>query len=349
MDNLTYTDLSGKRRLRNYVKAAIVILALMLVVYAYAAWQRSQFLADVTDGPQPLDPALIPPTATVVALAPTATPEACPTNPDDWKLVEVIPNDNFRRIEPACVYAGLERAVAWQLATSMGYTRAEANQALGFDKMPASPFGLPQDENGYYMNVLTNQKGPLALGVNVDSQHPNYASWAIDSAEKPMAAAQLRGCFRTRSMTGGNLIEEWGNGYPVVCVLAVDGWWFSHLRIGEFGWTNNLEPSMMRSFYYYGYGGNGEWISVGRARDLSVELDPATLADEYKLFSQFYQTPLWDADWLAATYGLTMRPLPENWKDYTDVAGRDEILKLVNQWSTAEYKKFMAAKGNAIP
>lgn len=145
-DNFFYRDLAGKRHLRSYLKAAILIVIFMSLVTVYAFWARAQMNAIVNAPARPVawepTPTPIPPTAT-----PTATPEPfdelraapCPTNPSDWTFSYPYPgyNGNLHKIGPACVYEGLERTVAWLLlAGSMGYSGDEATEALGFAELP---------------------------------------------------------------------------------------------------------------------------------------------------------------------------------------------------------------------
>lgn len=353
MDNFTYSDISGKRRLRNYVWAVIVIGIVVLGLFGYAAWQRSQVMAVVNAEPQPLDPTFISPTEVPTSLPPTATQEACPSNPDDWNLVDVIPNDNYKRIEPTCVYEGLERTVAWYMAIKSGYTVTEANQALGFSESPMEQFGLPKNDDGLYLNVLTNQKGPLAMNVVVEVPHPDFATWLFDENGDFSVTYHLRGCFGTSSISGGNTVSQWGNGYPVVCVVGADqtaNQSYILLKLGNSLWANTDGDSISsRKFYYFGYKGDGLWNEIGFASGLTTDIVSSALRDEYKLFSQFYQTSTWNSEWLASTYGLTMRPLPESWQTYTDVSGRDEIVRLLGEWNTAEFEKYISSQGGMTP
>ncbi|MDO9128510.1 MAG: hypothetical protein Q7U34_01460, partial [Anaerolineales bacterium] len=133
-DNFFYRDLAGKRHLRSYLKASILIVIFMGLIVVYALWQRAQMMAVVNAPARPVvwepSPTPIPPTAT-----PTATPEPCPSNPSDWTFFYPYPgyDGNLHKIKPACVYEGLERTVAWvMLASSMGYSGDEAAEALGF-------------------------------------------------------------------------------------------------------------------------------------------------------------------------------------------------------------------------
>lgn len=341
LDDLTYRDLAGKRRLRNYVKAALAIVAALFILYvAILFWVKMDRAAAVP-------PLLVIPTRTpaFVALhrtqdgvtrtpAPTATPEACPSDPTSWKMLDVLPGDNYKRIEPACVYDGLGRTVAWALAVNMGYTGAEAAQALGFENIPQARIAE--------VNILTNSEGPLSVPVVVRPPHPDYASWRFDRNKKPYTVFGLHGCFRTATIVG-NRVEQWGDGYPVICVATQDyvsnaSYTFSSL--GEHNYaTTEGKPIHHRYFAFFGYSGTtnaslgGEWTWLGRWRDLSEDIYPAGVSDEYKLFSELFGAPLWNAEWLEQTYGLSMRPLPENWQSFTNDADVQAVLDAINSYS----------------
>src|SRR5687767_3447033 len=80
------------------------------------------------------------PTGTISPPTETPTPIPCPADPEQWDLVEVAPNNNYKRIEPACAYDGLSRTVAWLYAIRQGYSRKEAAQKLEFDEFPVEYF-----------------------------------------------------------------------------------------------------------------------------------------------------------------------------------------------------------------
>ena len=113
-DLLTYADVSGKRRLRSYVKVSIFILAALIVLAVVAFWQQSQQRQAIAVTKPVAVAQTVAPVSTITT-APSATPEACPSDPEDWTLTEGLPGTEFMRIEPACVYKGLERTMAFAL------------------------------------------------------------------------------------------------------------------------------------------------------------------------------------------------------------------------------------------
>jgi hypothetical protein len=132
LDGLTFRDLAGRRQPRAFTIMTLAILTLLILTGAYALFQRHRMMSPVQ--------------ATPVAVStkeetpfPTSEPPVekhpliCPTDPADWSLADATIHMNYKTIQPACVYAGLERTIAWALALRSGYSRAEAAQILGFD------------------------------------------------------------------------------------------------------------------------------------------------------------------------------------------------------------------------
>ena len=327
LDNLTYTDLGGKRRLRRYVKAALAILAILafLAPLVLVELKREAQAA----APTPFEwPAAIPTPSTLTHTPAPPAPviDICPSDPAEWKLLDVYPGDNYKRIAPACVYDGLGRTIAWALAVDMGYSGAAAAQALGFAHLPlAGIAGL---------DILTNHAGPLRVSLLHRPLHPDYAAWRFDQDQRPFTTFALLGCFRTATMVG-NKVEQWGDGYPVICVAARDllaDADYQFLSLGERHFASlEGEPIHRRSFAFFGYEGAGRWVWLGEWRGLgSDDLDPTQAADEYELLTELYGTPIWNAGWLSGTYDLSMRPLPEDWQSYTAEADMQAILDELN-------------------
>ena len=340
-DNFFYRDLAGKRHLRSYLKAAILIVIFMGLVVVYALWQRAQMMAVVNAPARPVvwepTPTPIPPTAT-----PTATPEPfdelraapCPTNPSDWTFSYPYPgyDGNLHKIGPACVYEGLERTAAWVLlASSMGYSGNEAAEALGFAEMPFKPV--------YKMKIMTDfSKGPMEATVAWPALSfiPEVHFWRIRPDGRPAVIYTMRGCYRTRSIVG-NQVEEWGD-YPVMCVLSGDteGEWF----VGEWGskrFAAHSDYGGWRGFDQFGYAGNGAWVYLGHKKTTYPLAGLSDISEDRTFLAVAHGVAVWDEDWVEQTYGITMRELPLDWqslgiddqKSMMDsfVASLDKILK----------------------
>ncbi|MBC8334582.1 MAG: hypothetical protein ISR59_03885 [Anaerolineales bacterium] len=325
----TYTDLSGKRRLRTYVIIAIASFALLLLLAGGAMlWRISEFdSTDIVETPvfAPLRETAIPETP------PTNTPEVCPSNPADWALLDLPLSKNYKSLNPACVYTELGRTVAWVLAISEGYSRAEATEVLGFSTMPMT---MQTGE----LTILTDNKGPLSVQMLISPQVPGLAQWAIDGAGNPATAMALRGCFRTFTFAG-NEQQNWGDGYEVICVVSKDTEAsYGLMQLGEhlfIGGDGQITAS--RTFLLFGYKGK-RWTWLGWREDggrvdyeeIGLTAELATADREMK--SSIFSLPLWDSAWLEESYGLAMKALPDSWKDATDTAIRDAILNEINAY-----------------
>jgi hypothetical protein len=303
----SYTDLSGKRRLRSYVVIAIASFALLLLLAGGAAlWRIWEFSpAEIAETPifAPLTETAIPETI------PTNTPEACPSDPDNWTLLDMPLSKNYKSLSPACVYTELERTVAWVLAISEGFSRAEVTEALGFSAMPMT---MQTGE----LTILTDNKGPLSVQMLISPQVPDLAQWAIDQSGNPATTMALRGCFRT-STFAGNERQDWGDGYEVICVVSKDTEVaYGVMQLGEHLFTGgDGQVLASRTFFLFGYKEKG-WIWLGWREDggrvsyeeigLTAELASA----DRQMKSSIFGLPHWDNAWLEENYGLAMKALP---------------------------------------
>ncbi len=244
-DGLMYKDLAGRRRLRRYVLAAIVIFALIGGIVLMGWRQRGQLLAQDVGIPAPAvatnqlagespTPAaagipLAEPlpsfnkdivTATEFSSTQPAVTKECPDDPNAWELLEIAQSDNFKRIAPPCVYDGLARTVAWDLLRVLGYSAPEAAEMLGFASFPWRP--VPE------IIAMTNTQGPMPIALANPSPeeikqagNPDFHAWIIDQEGRSGAIFTLRGCYRTETVKGDRL-ERWEVAYPVICIVAMD-------------------------------------------------------------------------------------------------------------------------------
>lgn len=318
LDHFTYREMGGRRRLRTFSKAAIFILLIVVILGSYAVWQRADARAEVMATPRPVS--LTSPTATPVPASPTAAAvETCPSDPEQWTLADVPLGGNLKRIEPACVYDGLGRAMAWALAVREGYTRREATQLLGFSDVPVEP----RDS----LTILTNTEGPLSVPLTFPPLHPDYAEWRVRNGA-PAMTYSLRGCFRTYEIVG-NQRREWGEGYVVICTLVEDSEAaYSVMGLGDHLYSASVQP--LRKTVFFGYRGRHAWIWLGAWKDVSYSLDQKKAGQDRALVSNGYGAPIWNAAWLEKTYGLAMVPLPANWWTYTDNAELQAIVDALN-------------------
>ena len=316
LDGLTFTDLAGHRQPRQYVLVAGLILFSVLGVSAaiqinrimlkYAMKETYAPVAEKTSTP-------LLPTETVQA---TALP--CPVLSDEWSLSDPVIEQNYKVIQPACVYDGLAHTVAWALAVRNGYSREQARQLLGFSE-------LPMRQMDHVAIPDSNSNGPQDVTVSFIPPTLDFSEWRVDDQGRPAVAYGLRGCFRTSNVVG-NKVEIWGGDYPVICVVAEDTR-NTHIvyKLGEHIFTNQAVPT--RSFLLFGYVGNGYWVWLGTQDNPKMTIeDVVEMDNELKTVSLLFDSQPWDLAWLQSRYGLTQQPLPDGWQNFTDPTEQQIIL-----------------------
>lgn len=315
-DGLTFKDLAGKRQPRAYAVITGVILFLLLLVAAMALLNRYLLMRTVEATPQPVG-------VTTQTAQPTAsqhqntTPISCPTDSTQWFLEPLPYIANYDLIQPACVYQGLEKTIAWALTVREGYSRAAATQQLGFTEMPMRK--LDQ------VTIPTNAKSFTAVPVSFIPPNPDFTEWRLKPDGTPAVTYALRGCFRTSTITG-NRVEVWGGDYPVICLVIEDAE-NTHIVYSLNGHTYTTSATPMRSFLLFGYVSDGYWVWLGTQEDPKVEItDPKENARERLTIATLYDSRPWDAKWLMDSYGLTMQSLPKNWQSLTDEEEKQAIL-----------------------
>ena len=320
VDGLTYKDLAGKRHPRVYTVLTIMILLFLALLVSCAGQQNKAMMEPVLATPAPVQVTLEP----VASPEPTqGVTETCPSNPDEWTFADALPDDNFKRIEPACVYEGLGKSVAWALAVRSGFTRAEAAQALGFTEFPMRRLSE--------VMALTDTKGPVALAVSFTPPHPDFAEWRVMDDGRLALVYALRGCFRTFDVVG-NQAQSWNTDYPVICVLSEDSAGSKIVfNLDGNAFTSSSEPT--RSFALFGYAADGSWIWLGTQKDPKVAL--ATIPnffDDAKISAGLFGLPVWDAAWMGEKYNLPAKMLPEGWQSMTNESEQQAILDGLNKF-----------------
>ncbi len=320
LDGLTFRDLAGKRKPRAFTVLAGLILLLLLILAACAALEHKSVMDEVQGTPAPVE---VTPEATP-SQEPTETAAksaSCPTDPAQWVFQEALPDDNLKRIEPACVSQGLEKAVAWALAVRSGYSRAEAAKALGFADLPMRRLNE--------VTALTNTRGPESIPVAFTPPHPDFAEWRVTEDGQPALSYALRGCFRTYEVVG-NQARPWNKEYPVICALSEDSFGTRIVfQLGEHTFTAPAEPT--RSFALFGYSAEGNWVWLGTQKEPKVSLSMLPdFQQESQLAAQLHNLPVWEATWLKETYHLPPKALPEGWQTLTSEADKQAILESLN-------------------
>jgi hypothetical protein len=213
----------------------------------------------------------------------------------------------------------------------MGYSAREAAGALGFTELPWRPMRA--------ITGMTELRGPMSIELEYASEevkqqlmHPDFRTWIIDSQGNPGMTFTLRGCYRTETIQG-NQVKSWGVAYAVICVVSVDQMDRALLELGAHHYKEQLSP--VRQFAVYGYAGGGLWVGLGYQKEplvairlpgsagpalLPQTMDLEQIVQDQKLVAGLHGVVPWDAAWLAQTFGLAMRPLPENWQSLNDPA-----------------------------
>lgn len=298
MRQLTYMDISGRPRLRRFVSAALYILGscLMLAIWTFFPKQPAQETALPVVRANNLHTRERALAVLVTGPVEEPVPDTCPEDPREWSFVAIFPDDNYKRIEPACVYEGIARTAAWMLLQRMGYSKPEAAQQLGLDGMPWSP--------SEYAVAYTNYQGPHEMQLLLDwPAHPEFFFWQLDREGRAGSVISLRGCFY---LTGA-----------ARCVLASDrlsGSAVSMLRDYQIT-SHAADRPGSRAFYLIEYRGGGIWHLMGQFADQIVMVEePEKIAEERQNIAARLGTEVWDAPWLASTYGTNMKPLPQTWR-----------------------------------
>ncbi|HPO85103.1 MAG TPA: hypothetical protein PLN86_04555 [Candidatus Hydrogenedentes bacterium] len=320
VDGLTFTDLAGHRRPRQYAIVAGIILFIALTLGG-ASWVNQLLLkysmketfAPVTENTQ--TPLL--PTETAQA---TALP--CPVLSEQWSLSDPVIKQNYKVIQPACVYDGLAHTVAWALAVRNGYSREQARQLLGFSELPMRQMD--------HVAIPDSADQPQDVAVSFIPPTLDFVEWRVNDQGKPAVAYGLRGCFRTSNVVG-NKVEIWGGEYPVICVVVEDAA-NTHIvyRLGEHIFTNEAVPT--RSFLLFGYVGDGYWVWLGTQDNPKMNIEDFAETDNERLtVALLFDSKPWDLAWLQSRYGMSQQPLPDGWQNFNDPMEQQIILdELIN-------------------
>jgi len=311
---LTFTTASGKTQLRGYVKVALGLFVILVVLFGVNAYNRNQMVSEVMAAPRPLDTNLIPiPTEQVVA--PVAQVEGCPSNPADWTLTEnvSVPGGNLKGLSPQCVHDQLDKTAAWYYMTSVfGYSRKGAADLFGFSSIPMEY----QFETGGITVVTDFKDEPQKVNLRFPSDNTGLKEWRIDANGRPAVEFTFSGCFRTSSISGGEVVS-WGDGYPVVCQYSGD-FQTKHYVSDVNGKTLTISGSEnLRRLMWFGYAGDGSWVFLGIAKDWEYDLSQIQNRGASTINSSV----------MAQIYGINSQPLPENWAAFTGQEFADAFLE----------------------
>lgn len=327
LDGLTYKDLAGKRQPRVYTIITGLILLLLLTAGGMAALNRYLLMSRVQATAVPVSISTQAVETSEAELPVTTQPESvlsqgCPTDSSKWSLTPTFISENYQVIQPACVYQGLEKTIAWALAVREGYSRAEATQQLGFTEMPMKQMGQ--------VTIPSNAKGLAAVPVSFIPPNPNFTEWRLNANDEASVTYALRGCFRT-STVKGNRVEIWGGDYPVICLVVEDAE-NTHIIYSLNGHIYTSPSKPMRSFLLFGYVSDGTWVWLGTRDDPKLEItDPKANANERLTVATLYDSQPWNPKWLQNTYHLIMQSPPKDWQRMTDEKEKQAIMDLLGK------------------
>jgi hypothetical protein len=342
IENMTYQDLSGRRRPPRYVVAAGLLFLAMIPTACWSAQERSRVMTAVHATPAP--PATPWPTRTPTP-PPTPTPTpvvdeaGCPADPKEWTLEPIViapgakPLDLFR-IRPDCVYRGLAQSVAAIMLTEAGWKIPEVVEALG---LPRFPIRYHRTVTVTFEYTLRMKGEPLVLDQdNLPTTSAIVCPPSADPARCPRVwylaedgsktfPRALKGCFWPRHLSAGRVVD-WGMPYPAICVVRVllpPRHWHcmaenteDRFRLSDPKW-NYMEE-------FYGYDpALREWLLIGffQYPSLPPEIQEQLRAEGYpelKSLAARHGLPVWDGSWLEAFTGLKPKPLPEGWQNWPD-------------------------------
>jgi len=325
LDGLTYKDLAGKRQPRAYTVITSLILLLLLMAGGMAGLNRYLLMSQVQAAPIAVS-STSPVTETLQTEESKAPPQGnvssgCPTDPAEWSFSPTLISESHQVIQPACVYQGLEKTIAWALAVREGYSRADATQQLGFSEMPMRKLEavtIPRDANEL-----------VDVPVSFIPPNPDFTEWRLNERGEPVVTYALRGCFRTSTITG-NRLEVWDGDYPVICIVVEDAE-NTHIVYSLDGHIYTSPATPMRSFLLFGYVSDGYWVWLGTQTVPKEEItDPQANASDRLTVATLYDSQPWDAKWLMTFHRLPMKPLPANWQSRTDENEKQAILSALS-------------------
>ncbi len=321
LDGLTYKDLAGFRQPRAFTVISLLILILLFTVSGVAMLNQYLLMSTVKAAPVSISLSTQAPEATEPTQPEDRTPLKCPGNSSDWSLSPTYASRTYNVIQPACVYQGLEKTIAWALAVREGYSRARATELLGFADMPMRQLQV--------VTIPANAKGLGEVPVSFIPPNPDLTEWRLDANGEPAITYAMRGCFRTTSVVG-NTIETWGGDYSVICLVVEDAE-NTHIIYSLEGHIYTSPATPTRSFLLFGYLADGLWVWIGTQEQPKLGIkDPEANAHERETIAAMYDTRPWDTKWLGSTYHLLMQKPPQNWRDLTNENDKQFILNALS-------------------
>lgn len=332
-NSFVYRGTDGKAKLRTWVIAVLVILGLLAILGVYS-WYASNLRQAATQAtPRPLTDveATAPTPALPTNSITTSTPANCPSDSSDWSFVDIPDSSNFKRIDPPCVYQGLNKPLAWMLAAhGAGYSNQDAINKLAFTE-------LPFDNHQSAMDFLPNiGDKPVTMKMAWFPLHKDFQEWYVVGQAVVSDVVVVNGCYRTYNLVGNGSKMYWSaqyqsSSYTAICDVAEDrpnGWIVSALD-GNVYSTSVSSRRILAEFAYDNRPEYHSWYFLGYSNYMPMSADQLS-ATETGL-QQELNSPLWNLAWLNQVHGLSAQMLPPNWQNDTSQADADRIAKLLGQ------------------
>jgi len=326
IEDMTYLDLSGRRRPRRYVIAAGLLFLAMIPMAFWALHERSRVMAVVYPTPTP---------------TPVVDEAGCPADPKEWTLEPIViapgakPLDLFR-IRPDCVYRGLAKSVAALMLADMGWKPPEIVEALRLPRFPVRYHPVITVTMEYTLrlqgepSVLKQEGLPSSAAMCPPQASPDRCPrlWAVGLDGTFPFRYALRGCFYPRHLSAGRVVD-WGMPYPVICVVR--SMTYPYVWSGMVEGTEDRFRHVYRDVWsdwnrFFGYDPSLRiWLDIGSGLGYSGRDDPQVIErvrdrgrQELEKTAAPHGLPVWDQAWLEAFTGLKPKPLPPDWASWPD-------------------------------
>jgi len=347
-DNFSYIKPNGKRALRTWVLATLVILLVVVGVFGYSIYASSARQASIDATPRPVTvPSAAPQTPTAIpsataiatvdpAIAAATAQANCPKDSTQWKFKPIAPDSNFAQIDPPCVYHFMDPVIAWIMASqTMGWDQQKAIGSFGFKDDP-------YDVITHTVDLLPPSTAQKVVTVNDTYRfpiNPGYQRWYIDVNGQVIGAkVVVNGCYSLYTIVNG--VKQYystqfaTSTYTTLCNVSLDyrsGWAINEYK-GKVYSRNFTSSGGYRIPLIFGYDNTSSaWYYIGALQNTSTVSDDVMNSSETAAQS-IYNSPIWDLTWAEGKYGIQPNTsLPDNWQTYTNQQDKVNIDALLNQ------------------
>ncbi len=344
-NNFSYVKPNGKRALRAWVWATLAIVLVVVGIIGYSIFAAQERQAEIIATPRPAA-TLAPTSIPTLTPAPTVTPTVdagatssalaaeCPSDSTQWTFTPVAGGVNYDRIDPPCVYDGLDKVIGWIMAfNTMGWDAQTSLDNFNFSENPWEDSQPKMD----FLPVTGNEVYAYAMTWFPFEQQ--YQGWYVVNNSAWGSNFVVEGCYPTYNLVDGQK-KYWSSqyapsDYTTICMLSMDA---------LAGWQVNEDGGRIYSRSYVSSGGDDlpamfgynnvkhAWYFFGFEGPGVLSSDKDTISREAQDQAVF-NSPLWNLDWIEKQYGIFPKPLPDNWQKYNSQA--DQTLFNAKIYSTA--------------